>query len=337
MRTLAPITLKETNVAQIERTILRILYAAIYAPLLEALGATAKQVLQNSKGNPLYDAILKGRVWYVDGQFKGEFNAAISAGIIKLGGRFDHKSKSYSLDPTKVPADLKSAQVQAQSRYEALRARMLAVLDEIDLQNSGVGQLKDEYEKTLDTMEDDLQKTLPRQPFKRSDNPAVEGISIAAKLTDDQREVIAKEWAENLDLYIKDWTDENILKLREQIQPHVLAGGRASQLEKTLRDNYGVAARKAKFLARQETSLLMSKFRQTRYEGLGIKKYKWSTSHDARVRPAHGADPYYGNHRALNGKIFSWDDPPVTCQATGARNHPGEDFGCRCIAIPVVE
>lgn len=31
------------------------------------------------------------------------------------------------------------------------------------------------------------------------------------------------------------------------------------------------------------------------------------------------------SHVANNGKIFSWDNPPKT-------GHPGEDFGCRCIA-----
>ena len=28
-----------------------------------------------------------------------------------------------------------------------------------------------------------------------------------------------------------------------------------------------------------------------------------------------------------NGKIFAWDNPPPT-------GHPGEDYGCRCIAEP---
>jgi uncharacterized protein with gpF-like domain len=39
----------------------------------------------------------------------------------------------------------------------------------------------------------------------------------------------------------------------------------------------------------------------------------------------------------LNGHIYSFDDPPVTCQATQAHNNPGEDFRCRCVAIPILD
>jgi Phage Mu protein F like protein len=46
--------------------------------------------------------------------------------------------------------------------------------------------------------------------------------------------------------------------------------------------------------------------------------YFWRTRGDNKVRAAHAAN---------NGRIFSWDNPPVT-------GHPGEDFGCRCWAEP---
>ena len=45
-------------------------------------------------------------------------------------------------------------------------------------------------------------------------------------------------------------------------------------------------------------------------------RYIWRTQGDGKVR---------ASHRANDGKIFSWDDPPPT-------GHPGEDFGCRCWA-----
>lgn len=46
------------------------------------------------------------------------------------------------------------------------------------------------------------------------------------------------------------------------------------------------------------------------------KLYIWRTRGDANVRPSHAAN---------NGKVFSWDSRPTT-------GHPGEDYGCRCIA-----
>lgn len=340
MRYLTPLTLQDRYYLQIERTILQIWEQLFYLPLLDVIGGSLHELQREIKNSAsaLRDAIAAGRVWYEDGQFKGEFNGRISAGIIALGGKYNVLARSYSLPRDKVPPELRIAQENANARYKAMRERMLGILDAVDIQNRDLRQIRSEYEKTIEQMELDLQGTLPAAPpFKRRDNPAVESLAIEAKLSPDQKRIIAEEWGKNLELYIKNWTDANILRLREDIQPIVLAGGRAEGLEKAIRDNYGVGARKAKFLARQETSLLMSKFQQTRYTDIGIDKYKWSTSHDSRVRPITGADPRDGDHRILNGKIFSWDNPPVTCQRTGARNHPGEDYGCRCIAIPVVD
>jgi Phage Mu protein F like protein len=47
--------------------------------------------------------------------------------------------------------------------------------------------------------------------------------------------------------------------------------------------------------------------------------YVWRTRGDGNVRPYH---------RKLDGHLFSWDDPEMP--------KPGEEFGCRCIAIPYV-
>lgn len=49
-------------------------------------------------------------------------------------------------------------------------------------------------------------------------------------------------------------------------------------------------------------------------------QYVWRTEGDEKVRPSH---------RANDGHIFSWDDPPET-------GHPGVDYNCRCQAIPYV-
>lgn len=50
-------------------------------------------------------------------------------------------------------------------------------------------------------------------------------------------------------------------------------------------------------------------------------QYVWRTRRDERVRPSH---------RRNDGRIFSWASPPDT-------GHPGEDYNCRCEAIPYVE
>lgn len=57
-----------------------------------------------------------------------------------------------------------------------------------------------------------------------------------------------------------------------------------------------------------------------RKQFLSGDQYVWHTQDDEKVRPSH---------RANDGHIFSWDDPPAT-------GHPGTDYNCRCQAIPYV-
>ncbi|WP_243700207.1 phage minor head protein [Paracoccus versutus] len=47
-------------------------------------------------------------------------------------------------------------------------------------------------------------------------------------------------------------------------------------------------------------------------------QYVWRCWNDDRVR---------ATHRANDGRVFSRDDPPDT-------SHPGEDYNCRCEAVP---
>jgi SPP1 gp7 family putative phage head morphogenesis protein len=324
-----PFFFRDRYYLAIEATIRRALDDILYKPLIEVIGVRMRSVtseLKNSK-SALYDAIARGDIWYEDDEYKGSFNGKTSAAIIRLGGVYNVRSRSYSLEKGLIPVELRLAQEHADSRYKAMRLQMISVLNEVDIENHDLSILRDEYEKTIEAMEIDFEQTLPRVPFNRVDNPAVEGITIEAKMTPEQQKIIAEEWAQNLELYIQGWTQKAILDLRKDIQPQVLAGGRAASLEKSIRDSYGVSARKAKFLARQETSLLVAKFRETRYADIGIDEYQWSDSHDVKVRH---------DHHELNGKIFRFDNPPVSNKKTGARNNPGQDFGCRCNAIPVV-
>jgi len=108
---------------------------------------------------------------------------------------------------------------------------------------------------------------------------------------------------------------------------NTMSGQRANNIVKLIQANYNTSLNKAKFLARQETSLLMSSMREQRYKDAGITRYKWSTSHDERVRPLH---------KRVNGQVFSWDNPPIVGELGEALN-PGEDYNCRCVAIPIIE
>jgi uncharacterized protein with gpF-like domain len=39
----------------------------------------------------------------------------------------------------------------------------------------------------------------------------------------------------------------------------------------------------------------------------------------------------------MNGKIFSFDNPPVVDKKTGRKANHSEDYNCRCVAIPALD
>lgn len=313
MKTLQPLILPAAYVELIEKVINDIFATAIYRPLAKLLKVNLE--LQNAVGDPLAAAVAAGRIEYDGGIFSGSFNAATSKRLKQIGGVFDRRSGTWMVPKANVPASVSLAAAQADARYKAISDGIIKVLDGIDidksLRDSG---LKGGFYQTVTGMNDDFLET-------------VRGVAIAPELTPKVREIVAEEWSNNMSLYVKDWAEQNIMAMREKVRANAFVGQRAQNLVNTIRDNYGVSTRKAKFLARQETSLLMSKLREQRYKEIGLHKYKWSTSHDERVRE---------RHKHLNGKVFDWSTPPIV-DDKGNRAHPGEDFNCRCIAIPIMD
>lgn len=104
-------------------------------------------------------------------------------------------------------------------------------------------------------------------------------------------------------------------------------GTRVETLTAQLQERYDVSKSRAELIARDQVLKANADLTRIRQEEAGVSKYVWSTSRDEKVRPLHAA---------LEGRQFSWSDPPVT-NAKGEKNHPGGDVQCRCQAIPVLD
>ena len=102
-------------------------------------------------------------------------------------------------------------------------------------------------------------------------------------------------------------------------------GSTISDIESYIDDRFATMETNANTVARTETGKIYSEVTEYRQRELGVEKYQWLTAGDERVRDSHAA---------LDGQIFSWDDPPTV---EGRKLNPGEDFNCRCIALPVFE
>jgi len=299
---------------ELEKKISAFFSKNIFAPILQEIQAS-KKALFNSK-TTIESAIKSGKIQFADGIFKGDFNATLTKEFRKLGLKFDKKILGYRKELVNLPIPIQIAVAQTESAYVAMAENIINSIASINYDKALEElNLASTFDKTINGIDKDFTKTVSQI------------LGIKVDITEDQKKIIAEEFSENLKLYVKEFADEQVLLLRQDVEKAVFSGIRAEQLQKTIINRFGVSESKARFLAKQEISLLTSKYKQAKYEDAGVRKYKWSIS-NVRTRP---------DHKALNGKVFSFDDPPITNQDTGTRNNPGEDYGCNCVAIPIVE
>jgi SPP1 gp7 family putative phage head morphogenesis protein len=324
---LKPIKESTEDYDKVERKIKELFRKEIYFPIMRVLGLGQK-TLMNAKYD-LLEAIKYGRIQFYRGVFKGRFNADISKELKALGAQWDNRTGTWKLSQTSLTQEIKAAIQASESRFQ----------HKIDLIDKKLTQFLPEEIADRLKVDHIFDSTLWK--VQREFDKTIRGITVAPQLTKEQRARIAKEWQNNLKLYIKEWTQKEIVELRKSMQQSVFAGNRYETAVKTIEKSYDVSTNKAKFLARQETGLLMAKFKETRYQDAGVTKYKWTC---VAGTPAHPVRPA---HKALDGKVFSWDNPRELdknghvnssgAHKPGDNKNPGEDYNCRCYAKPIVE
>lgn len=149
------------------------------------------------------------------------------------------------------------------------------------------------------------------------------GIDLSAYLRNSPNiaEKVNALTAGNVQL-IKSIRSQYLDKVQNAVMQAMVKGTLNKDLAAQIKDLGKTTEKRAMFIARDQSSKLNAALTQARHEDVGIKKYMWSTSLDERVRDSH-ADK--------EGQIFEYANPPAD---TG---HPGHDFNCRCVAIPVLD
>lgn len=137
-----------------------------------------------------------------------------------------------------------------------------------------------------------------------------------------------KEWTKtNVDL-IKSIPKNSLGDMEDIVLNGVKSGKTVKSVMQDIQHTYGVSRNKARFLARDQMSKLNADIAQFQQTDAGVEEYIWSSSGDGRVRD---------RHKELDGKKFKWSDPPIVDKRTGRRAHPGQDYQCRCVALPVFD
>lgn len=314
LKTLKPIRDKNAYSVALARAVEREIYFLIYKPLLDLL--SIPDVRTNSSVDVLVKAFEQGKIYYENSFVYGSFNAPISKTLKELGGKFNKVKKAFKIDLTKLPPQVKAAMAKGKMAEQESVQKVKQKAMEMSIENISIPDVNAIAGRTLNDLHEQFQKVTP------------DDLGIPVEMSESRQEAIKQDYIGNLNLRIKDYADGAVERLRYRVVQEVGKGTRAENLKDILQAEYGMSSNHVRFIARQETSLFVARFRQVRYEEAGINQYRWSTSSDERVRP---------DHRVLDNKIFSWDQPPISNRITGDRNNPGQDYGCRCVALPVVK
>ncbi len=171
-----------------------------------------------------------------------------------------------------------------------------------------------------------LNRKLTVKEWKRAIKATL-GIDIREDyyLGDFYVEQLEKWISDNVGL-IKTIPEDTLEKMKDIVYDGFTNGKTTTRMIKEIQRTYGISRRRAELIARDQTAKLNGQIQKAQQQDAGITEYIWCTTGDERVRKSH---------KNLNGKKFSWDNPPVN--SDGRRCHPGEDFQCRCIGRPVFD
>ena len=118
----------------------------------------------------------------------------------------------------------------------------------------------------------------------------------------------------------------------ENIVYNAMTTGRGwADIESNLKTESGIAERRIKRIARDQTAKASEAINIFMQREAGAEYFEWSTSKDERVSTG------YGGHKQLDGKIYRYGEPeryPII-DSYGHRGLPAERVNCRCTALSV--
>ena len=325
MKELSPIRESTKDWEDIEKKINYLFKTHFFYPLLNKLKLRYHFAIKNSFDD-LLSSIQMGDVYYYRGNFYGKFNSKISKELRILGAIYNKSRKSYKIHEINLPYEVKIAISTADAKLDDNLKNIDKLLFDI---------YPAEFVNELNIIPN-FSKVIKRTDKKIADS--LKTVIIEPQVTESQSEIIAAEWENNLKLDIKKFTAEQTVKLRQQVKDNFYAGNRRENLIKIFQDSYNVTHNKAKFWARQETNLLLTTYKYTKYKDAGVNWYRWGCvkmPHQPTPKSPYKEGEVRFHHGIHEGKVFNLDNPPVT-DSDGNRKNPGQDYNCRCFAIPLV-
>lgn len=295
-----------------------------YKPILDILKPNS--VINEAES--IINALKSGLLYYQNGAFyskNGRFSNRIAMELEKLGARYSKYGRCYRIAQNKLPNSLLWG-------IETTKAKVAAdVLSIKKLLDFSLGNITEAI-KSLKIVDVAKQMFLDLQERTINNFKKNKIQVIAPKMSDFRAKQLAENYTENLEFYIKKWQPEEIVKMREVVGQMAIDGESRITIANYIEKQFKVSQRKAKFLARNESSIATTEYLSAKYQEEGFEEFEWVTNLDGRERKLH---------KELNGKIFRFDDPPIIYidekKGIVQRGLPGETYNCRCTFIPVLK
>ena len=143
-----------------------------------------------------------------------------------------------------------------------------------------------------------------------------------------------QEWTKTDLRLIRNLSDEYINRIETAVLEAVQIGKRPEDLlVDILRINKGMTVDRARLIAEDQTSKLLSRINAMRSKALGLDAYVWVTMKDGRVRKthvqAHGKSGIYSN-----SEVWISGGKETPRNGEGDNSQPGMPIRCRCTAAP---
>lgn len=311
--------LKDSYWTGIDQQLVQNFYDLFYIELFELIDENPDELI-NEKFSALKNALRSGQVRYKDGQFSGKFSVAISKELSQFAILDARNGVWKGRPPAIIQAIASAVNFRSQALIEKAQ-HLIANMEPRAIE--AAGNIRFDFREPLYDMDEQAKQDLHNLGIQPEMSPVI-------------RERLAEDYNLNQQINIKNWAPEQVTRLRTMTQRALYQGVAPREFTQMIMGEWNVSRNKARFLARQETSLFLSKFRRERYTDAGVREYIWMSSSDARCREANKwGQPKHGHGGPLHGHRFTFGDPPIS-GTKGEKQEPGEPFGCRCVARPVV-
>ena len=346
IETFKPVTLNEYYLSLIVAGLKKEIQESLFNPIFELLKSNNTFFNITNDKNTLLSALHSGRIYYANGAFRSNkpFSNAVADELEKLGAKY--KYKAYYIPRNMLPVEIDNAlafiAAKEATKVASLNSLLIKLASNIDKSTFVKSFIENAVIKLFTKLQTDLLNTT------KDNNVPIIDLGYLSK----QSDKIAKDYTENMDYWVKNWKSKEIAKMRNDVLELVKKGARTDTLTKYFIQRWGIATRKAEFLARNESGIASSVLKATHYQNLGCEYFMWlrSTSIEKRELHLEYAKPT-GNQYGINGtNIFAFNDPPIIEQVEikdgtgkktaipkpdGQRGLPQQTYNCNCNLVGI--